>query len=108
MQRICRESLADGSVNHRRRQMVRIKHIKTMLEDLQRQIRSLRQSNDNRSRNTTAQEESEEEELETAAQLGLDERNYDERVGEGHHMRNLARSGLSRALNRLNSSENNR
>ena len=55
----------------------------------------LRQSNDNRSRNTTAQEESEEEELETAAQLGLDERNYDERVGEGHHMRNLARSGLS-------------
>ena len=107
MQRICRESLADGSVTHRRRQMVRIKHIKTMLEDLQRQIRSLRQSNSSRT-NQNPDQESEEEELETAAQLGLDERNYDERVGEGHHMRNLARSGLTRALNRLNThSESN-
>lgn len=102
MQRICRESLADGSVTHRRRQMVRIKHIKTMLEDLQRQIRSLRQSNNRSATNQNPDQESEEEELETAAQLGLDERNYDERVGEGHHMRNLARSGLTRALNRLN------
>ena len=43
MQRICRDSLADGAVSRsRRRQMVRIKHIKTMLEALQRQIRSLR------------------------------------------------------------------
>ena len=90
--------------------MVRIKHIKTMLEALQRQIRSLRHNSEELRRPQTAseaQEESEEEDLETAAQLGLDERNYDERVGEGHHMRSLARSsGLTRAINRLNTSDN--
>ena len=39
---------------------------------------------------------------------GLDERNYDERVGEGHHMRSLARSTLSRALSRLSSESGSR
>ena len=40
--------------------------------------------------------------------LGLDERNYDERVGEGYHMRSLARSTLTRALNRLSSESSRR
>ena len=38
----------------------------------------------------------------------MDERNYDERVGEGHHMRSLARSTLSRALSRLSSESGSR
>ena len=39
-------------------------------------------------------------------QFGLDERNYDERVGEGYHMRSLARQlpRTARALGRLHSS----
>lgn len=120
MQRICKDSLADCAASRRRRQMVRLQSIENILEDLQKQIRSLRaasneelqrtrtsttNSTPSTSRNNNNNEESDEdEELETTAQLGLDERNYDERVGEGYHMRSLARSGrLTRALNRLSS-----
>ena len=42
MQRICRDSLADCTASRRRRQMIRLKSIKRILEDLQKQIRSLR------------------------------------------------------------------
>ncbi len=42
MQRICRASLSDLAVTRQRRQVVRLQTIRRMLEDLQRQIRSLR------------------------------------------------------------------
>ena len=42
MQRICRASMADCAVSRHRRQIVRLQSIRRMLEDLQRQIRSLR------------------------------------------------------------------
>ena len=42
MQRICRASMADCAVSRHRRQIIRLQSIRRMLEDLQRQIRSLR------------------------------------------------------------------
>lgn len=123
MQRICRDSLADCTASRRRRQMVRLQSIKKILEDLQRQIRSLRAASHEElsrtssrpsaapSSSTTSSSQtppanatnmdSDEDDLEATAQLGLEDRNYDERVGEGHHMRSLARSTLTRALSRL-------
>ena len=55
MQRICRDSLADCTASRRRRQMIRLKSIKRILEDLQKQIRSLRNASkeETPNRNTT-------------------------------------------------------
>ena len=127
MQRICRDSLADCTASRRRRQMVRLKSIKRILEDLQKQIRSLRAaSNEELQRNIPSSsgasssrglsrppsenrppdrpiEDSDEEDLETS--LGLEERNYDERVGEGNRMRSLAQRSLSMAIKRLSSDQ---
>ena len=111
MQRICRDSLADCTASRKRRQMVKLHSIKRILEDLQKQIRSLRNASLEELRATRnsvppSNNDTDDDDLETTAQLGLDERNYDERVGEGYHMRNLARSSLNRAINRLSSETN--
>ena len=166
MQRICRDSLADCTASRRRRQMIRLKSIKRILEDLQKQIRSLRNASKEETQNrnipsttpassatspgpstssgpstsglnnptsgpstsaagggastSTAgtgnrppsvsaaeiqmrMEESDEDDIE--ASLGLDERNYDERVGEGNRMRSLAQRSLSMAIKRLSSEQ---
>ena len=51
MQRICRDSLADCTASRRRRQMIRLKSIKRILEDLQKQIRSLRNASKEETQN---------------------------------------------------------
>ena len=92
-----------------------------MLEDLQRQIRSLSattleenfRSVENvgsaidalRSENNNMNIDGDSEEDEQPQSLGLEERNYDERLGEGYRMRHLARTlpRTARALGRLHS-----
>ena len=79
MQRICRDSLADCTASRRRRQMVRLQSIKRILEDLQKQIRSLRAASHEELRRTSNQtnrstaasnNDSDEDEIEAATQLG--------------------------------------
>ena len=76
MQRICRDSLADCTASRRRRQMVRLQSIKRILEDLQKQIRSLRAASNEELRRTSntnrsaSNNDSDEDEIEAATQLG--------------------------------------
>ena len=79
MQRICRDSLADCTASRKRRQMVRLQSIKRILEDLQKQIRSLRAASHEELRRTSNQtnrstaasnNDSDEDEIEAATQLG--------------------------------------
>merc|ERR1719220_2452523 len=46
MQRICRASLTDLTLSRQRRQIIRLQGIRRMLEDLQRQIRTLQASSE--------------------------------------------------------------
>ena len=77
MQRICRDSLADCTASRRRRQMVRLQSIKRILEDLQKQIRSLRAASNEELRRTNnntnlsaSNNDSDDDDLEAATQLG--------------------------------------
>lgn len=111
------ESIQDCT--RQRRQIVRLQSIRRKLEDLHRQIRSLRAaSQDELHRNVTAASQSTENDrqgddvdpatsrpgtsaenesenlVRTSPGNLLDDRNYDERVGEGEHLAQLRSNSM--------------
>ncbi|XP_071747290.1 uncharacterized protein [Lepeophtheirus salmonis] len=89
MQRICQTSLRYLSVSRQRRQILRLQAIRMMLEDLQNQIRNLRESTLERPDSLTNQSTSN-----NALAMSITRRLH------------VTREGLNRAMRRLNRSTN--
>ncbi|CAB4067818.1 Activating molecule in BECN1-regulated autophagy protein 1 [Lepeophtheirus salmonis] len=89
MQRICQTSLRYLSVSRQRRQILRLQAIRMMLEDLQNQIRNLRESTLERPDSLTNQSTSN-----NALAMSITRRLH------------ITREGLNRAMRRLNRSTN--